>query len=101
MKSDLRFAIFLPAREFAATTAAGMSTPVSFVPPRTLLKDHAPSVILNSLSNPSMEDEPEPDETLDLDEDVEITGMGDFSGRLTRNLVVPGQLVTDDPQFMR
>jgi len=81
-------------------SAVGMTTLVSFVPPRTLLKDHAPSVILNSL-NPSVEDEPEPDETLDLDEDVEMTGMGDFSGRLTRNLVVPGQLVTDDPQFMR
>ena len=77
-----------------------MTTLVSFVPPRTLLKDHAPSVILNSL-NRSVEDEPEPDETLDLDEDVEMTGMGDPSGRLTRNLVVPGQLVTDDPQFMR
>ena len=74
---------------------------VSFVPPRTLLKAHTSSAALTSLSNHSLENEPEPEETLDLDEDVEMTGMGDFSGRLTRNLVVPGQLVTDDPQFMR
>jgi hypothetical protein len=47
--------------------------------------------------------DPEADEEDDLYGDVEMSGM-DEHGRgslLTKKLVVPGQLVTDDPQFMR
>ena len=38
-----------------------------------------------------------------VSDDVEMTGMDEHGGGglLTKKLVVPGQLVTDDPQFMR
>ena len=76
--------------------------PVAFVAPRTLLKGHPPSVTPTSLPNRSIQNEPELEDVLDLDEDVEMSGTGEFpGGNRIRNLVVPGQLVTDDPQFMR
>jgi hypothetical protein len=70
---------------------------VNFVPPRTLIRQAAPSTI-ESTNQFKIEGDED-----DLYGDVEMTGMDEHGGGslLTRKLVVPGQLVTDDPQFMR
>ena len=77
---------------------------ITFVPPRTLLRPAGPSTIISGCASHVVEPEDkDEDEDEDLYEDVEMSGM-DEHGRgslLTKKLVVPGQLVTDDPQFMR
>ena len=75
---------------------------VIFVPPRTFIRGAAPTTIIaaNASYTAGVEDRNEEE---DLDEDIEMGGMDEHGGGslLTRKLVVPGQLVTDDPQFMR
>lgn len=73
---------------------------VTFVPPRTLIRGVVPSTIVSTdVSHAVGRGEAEDD----LDGDVEMGGMDEHGGGslLTKKLVVPGQLVTDDPQFMR
>jgi len=41
------------------------------------------------------------DMDMDMDMDMEEADQHGGAGLLTKKLVVPGQLVTDDPQFMR
>ena len=75
---------------------------VTFVPPRTFIRGAGPTTIVGANAPYTAEAE-DRDEDEDLDEDIEMGGM-DEHGRgslLTKKLVVPGQLVTDDPQFMR
>lgn len=70
---------------------------VTFVQPRTLIHDQ--NVTSINAGDRMIEDEKEED----LYDDIEMTGLDEHGGGslLTRKLVVPGQLVTDDPQFMR
>jgi hypothetical protein len=73
---------------------------VTFVPPRTLIRGVVPSTIVSTgVPHAGGREEGEDD----LDGDVEMGGMDEHGGGsvLTKKLVVPGQLVTDDPQFMR
>ena len=74
---------------------------VTFVPPRTLIRGVVPSTIVSTgVSHPGSHDETEDD----LEDDVEMGEIDDHGGGgslPTKKLVVPGQLVTDDPQFMR
>jgi len=74
---------------------------VTFVPPRTLIRGVVPSTIVSTgVSHVGGHEEAEDD----LEGDVEMSGIDDHGGGrslLTKKLVVPGQLVTDDPQFMR
>jgi hypothetical protein len=75
---------------------------VTFVPPRTFIRGAGPATIVGANASCTAEVEVRGEDE-DLDEDIEMGGM-DEHGRgslLTRKLVVPGQLVTDDPQFMR
>ena len=73
---------------------------VAFVPPRTLIRGVVPSAIVSTNVSHGSDREGRED---DLDGDVEMGGMDEHGeGRLlTKKVVVPGQLVTDDPQFMR
>jgi len=75
---------------------------VTFVPSHTFIRGAAPTSIIaaHALYTDEVEDR---DEDEDLDGDIEMGGMDEHGGGslLTRKLVVPGQLVTDDPQFMR
>jgi hypothetical protein len=75
---------------------------VTFVPPRTRIRGSEPIAPVHAASSYMMDTE-EPDEDPDLYGDVEMSGIDGHSGGslLTKKLVVPGQLVTDDPQFMR
>ncbi len=75
---------------------------VTFVPPRTFIRRAAPTTIITANTSYTAEIE-DRDEDEDLDGDIEMGGMDEHGGGslLTRKLVVPGQLVTDDPQFMR
>lgn len=73
---------------------------VTFVAPRTLIRGVVPSAIVPpSVSHVDVHEGADNN----LDGDVEMTGMDEHGGGslLTKKLVVPGQLVTDDPQFMR
>jgi hypothetical protein len=66
---------------------------VTFVPPRTII--HA-----QQTHNNDEQDVEDPG----FYDDMEMSGLEDEHGTaslLTKKLVVPGQLVTDDPQFMR
>jgi hypothetical protein len=75
---------------------------VTFVPPRTLIPASQPTtaVVPGNIYSSEMQDD---DQEEDLYEDTEMSGLDKQGGGslLTRKLVVPGQLVTDDPQFMR
>ena len=75
---------------------------VTFVPPRTRIRGSGPITPVHPASSYMMDIEG-PDEDDDLYGDVEMSGIDGHSGGslLTKKLVVPGQLVTDDPQFMR
>ena len=72
---------------------------VTFVPPCTWIRAPAPPANISAHA-PYLHDK---DEYEDLDGQIEMGGMDEHGGGslLTRKLVVPGQLVTDDPQFMR
>jgi hypothetical protein len=72
---------------------------VTFVPPRTLIGSTALTAVVTSAS-PMALDEDE-DEGRYVDE--EMAGLEDDQANtlISKKLVVPGQLVTDDPQFMR
>jgi exosome complex component RRP4 len=76
---------------------------VTFVPPRTLIRAVAPTTSFNSAASYVFEEPDADEQEEDLYGDVEMSGMEEHGGGslLTRKLVVPGQLVTDDPQFMR
>jgi hypothetical protein len=76
---------------------------VTFVPPRTLIRGGVPSAIVSTIVSHIGDHHGEEQEQYNLDGDVEMSGMDDqgTASLLTRKLVVPGQLVTDDPQFMR
>ena len=68
---------------------------VTFVPPRTTIRAAGPTTTIVSTSDYMVDTEDtEMYEEMDMDEH----GGGSL---LTKKLVVPGQLVTDDPQFMR
>jgi exosome complex component RRP4 len=72
---------------------------VTFVPPRTLIHGTGPITISsanNTLPGEAVEMQDFYDEDMDID--IDEHGAGSL---LTKKLVVPGQLVTDDPQFMR
>jgi hypothetical protein len=75
---------------------------VTFVPPRTFIRGAGPTTIVAANASYTAEAE-DRDEDEDLDGDIEMGGMDEHGGGslLARKLVVPGQLVTDDPQFMR
>lgn len=70
---------------------------VTFVRPRTLI--HDASISTYNGGDHAKEDQHDDD----LYDDVEMSGLDEHGGGslLTKKLVVPGQLVTDDPQFMR
>jgi exosome complex component RRP4 len=74
---------------------------VIFVQPRTRIR--GPEPISSAPGASSFLIDPEADEEDDLYGDVEMSGMEEHArgSLLTKKLVVPGQLVTDDPQFMR
>lgn len=76
---------------------------VTFVPPRTLIRGAGATTITVSTSASYIVEHEDRDEDEDLDGDIEMSGMDEHGGGslLTKKLVVPGQLVTDDPQFMR
>jgi hypothetical protein len=76
---------------------------VTFVPPRTLIRAIAPTTSVNPAASYVLEEQEANEQDEDLYGDVEMSGMEEHGGGslLTRKLVVPGQLVTDDPQFMR
>ena len=75
---------------------------VTFVPPRTFIRGTGPTTIVAANASYTVEAE-DKNEDEDLEADIEMGGMDEHGGGslLTRKLVVPGQLVTDDPQFMR
>jgi hypothetical protein len=75
---------------------------VTFVPPRTLIRGAGPTTIVSTSTSYVIETE-DRDEDEDLDGDIEMGGIDEHGegSLLTKKLVVPGQLVTDDPQFMR
>ena len=72
---------------------------VTFVPPRTLMRASGPTTTITSTSDYMIER----DESQDMYEEMDMDEMDEHGGGslLTKKLVVPGQLVTDDPQFMR
>ena len=71
---------------------------VTFVPPRTTIRAAGPTTTIVSTSDYMVDTEDtEMYEEMDMDE-MDEHGGGSL---LTKKLVVPGQLVTDDPQFMR
>jgi len=72
---------------------------VIFVPPRTLIRASGPTTTITSTSDYMVD----PDESQDMYEEMDMDEMDEHGGGslLTKKLVVPGQLVTDDPQFMR
>jgi hypothetical protein len=76
---------------------------VTFVPPRTLIRAAAPTTSVNSAASYIIQGDEVDDQDDDLYGDVEMGGLDEHGGGslLTKKLVVPGQLVTDDPQFMR
>jgi len=71
---------------------------VAFVPPRTMIRAAGPTTTITSTSDYMLDHE----ET-DMYEEMDMDEMDEHGGGslLTKKLVVPGQLVTDDPQFMR
>ena len=75
---------------------------VTFVPPRTFIRRAGPTTIAGANAPYTAEAEDRYEDE-DLDGDIEMAGMDEHGqgSLLTRKLVVPGQLVTDDPQFMR
>jgi hypothetical protein len=75
---------------------------VTFVPPRTLIRGASPVTIVSTSASYMVEQNIK-DEDDDLYGEIEMSGMDEHGGGslLTKKLVVPGQLVTDDPQFMR
>lgn len=75
---------------------------VTFVPPRTLIRGASPATIVATNTSYVVEQDTK-NEDDDLYGDIEMSGMDEHGGGslLTKKLVVPGQLVTDDPQFMR
>lgn len=76
---------------------------MTFVPPRTLIHGMGPITISSTNNILAGEDVEMRDYNEDMDTDIDTDG-GDEHGRgslITKKLVVPGQLVTDDPQFMR
>lgn len=72
---------------------------VTFVPPRTFIRASGPTTTITSTADYMVDQ----DESQDLYEEMDMDGMDEHGGGslLTKKLVVPGQLVTDDPQFMR
>jgi hypothetical protein len=72
---------------------------VTFVPPRTFIRASGPTTTITSTADYMLDQ----DESQDLYEEMDMDGMDEHGGGslLTKKLVVPGQLVTDDPQFMR
>jgi hypothetical protein len=74
---------------------------VTFVAPRTRIRSQEP-IASGRSARVELEQE-EDDDDDDLYGDIEMSGMDEHGGGslLTKKLVVPGQLVTDDPQFMR
>jgi hypothetical protein len=81
---------------------------LTFVPPRTVIHGGG-SVAAAAVKPVSIGADVElrdADEDLDMDMDVDMDmeGVDEHDGAgslLAKKLVVPGQLVTDDPQFMR
>jgi len=73
---------------------------VTFVAPRTLIHD---ATVIPSVINIGGDYMTEIEQEDGLYDDVEMSEMDEHVGGslLTKKLVVPGQLVTDDPQFMR
>lgn len=73
---------------------------VTFIAPRTLIRGVVPSAIV---STSVFHIDGHEDAEDNLDGDVEMSGIDEHGAGslLTKKLVVPGQLVTDDPQFMR
>lgn len=71
---------------------------VTFVPPRTLIRSTGPTATITSTADYTMDQE-----DTDMHEEMDMDEMDQHGGGslLTKKLVVPGQLVTDDPQFMR
>lgn len=72
---------------------------VIFVPPRTMIRASGPTTTITSTSDYIQDQQ----EDTDMYEDMDMDEMDEHGGGslLTKKLVVPGQLVTDDPQFMR
>lgn len=76
---------------------------VTFVPPRTLIHG-AGSIPPSGISSVHAGGDVEmgdQDEDVDIDIDMEEAEEHGGGRLLAKKLVVPGQLVTDDPQFMR
>jgi hypothetical protein len=73
---------------------------VTFVAPRTRIRSADP---IASRRSARVEPDEEDNDDDDLYGDIEMSGMDEHGGGslLTKKLVVPGQLVTDDSQFMR
>ena len=76
---------------------------VTFVPPQTLIRGAGTTNIASPNASYVIGPEEKDEDDDDMDDDVEMGGIDEQGGGslLTKKLVVPGQLVTDDPQFMR
>jgi hypothetical protein len=76
---------------------------VTFVPPRTLIHGPGHTTISSTSNILAGEDVETRGYDEDMEMDIDVDGGDEHGGGslLTRKLVVPGQLVTDDPQFMR
>jgi hypothetical protein len=74
---------------------------LTFVPARTLIHATGPITISSTSNILAGEDVEMRDYDEDVEMDIDMDGGDEHGGLLTKKLVVPGQLVTDDPQFMR
>jgi exosome complex component RRP4 len=74
---------------------------VTFVPPRTRIRGSDP--IVSAPTAPAYTADGDASDGDELYDDIEMGGLDEHGGGslLTKKLVVPGQLVTDDAQFMR
>src|SRR5271170_1035596 len=97
----------IASRKFSAILTSTLTLccamPVTFVPPRTLIHGTGPTTISSTGNILSGEDVEMRDYDEDMEMDMDIDRGDEHGGEslLTKKLVVPGQLVTDDPQFMR